>query len=747
MSFHAELTRRNLLKGAGALVVSFSVAGTARTENNTWPKVIAKDQLDSWIAIAADGSVTCFTGRIDIGGTGVGTAIAQIVAEELDIDFARVHMVMGDTATTPDQGITSASATIQKEAIPIRHAAAEARQVLLELASKHFGVPTGDLTCNQGMITAPTGAAISYGDLIGGRRFALKLAYRARLKKVSDYKIVGKSIPRADIAAKATASFPFVHDVRRPGMLHGRVIRPPCTGSETAIGSRLIAIDESSVNHIPGIARIVRIGDFLGVVAEREENAVRAARELKVEWRLWSEMPDFDRLEPTLRAHPGKRRMIADDGDVDAALGTSAQALSATYIWPYQHHASLGPSCAVAEMGEDGTLTIWSSTRAPHAVRREAAQLLSIPEESVRVIQRQGAGCYGLNCADDVSLDAALLSRAVRRPVRVQLMRDQEQGWEPKAAALLVDCRGGLDKDGNIIAYQFTTKYFTGRGETLAHYLTGARPAKPVMVPQGDRNAIPPYNGIPNLHVAVLDVVPPIRAGVMRGVASLPNSFAHECFIDELAFAANADPLKFRLDRLGDPRARAVLEAAANQAGWQPRTEAPQPAPLGSIGRGRGIAYARYTHGDNPPYAAAYTAWVAEVEVNTATGQVKVNRVVVAQDAGLIINPAGVRSQIHGNVIQSISRALMEEAKFDKTGVASIDYASYPIARFSDVPEIEIVLIENPNHPCLGVGESTTVPSAGAIGNAIFDAIGVRVRRAPFSPRRIKSAMSESFPE
>ena len=740
----SEIDRRDVLKGLGTIVVSFAIPKPATAATGAWPKSIAKDQLDSWLAIAADGKVTCFTGRVDIGGTGVRTAIAQIVADELDVDFARVEMVMGDTASTPDQGITSASATIQKESIPIRHAAAEARRLLVDLASKSLGVPAAKLTCSGGVVTSPaTGARVSYGDLIGGKRFDLRITNQARIKKTSEYKIVGKSIPRADIAAKVTATFPFVHDVRRPGMLHGRVIRPPYTGSETAIGANLISVDEFSIRDIPGIVKLVRIGDFLGVVAEREENAIKAAGALKAAWKPWSGMPDFDNFEATLRAHPGERRVIVDDGDAGAALGNATQALSATYIWPYQHHASLGPSCAVAELA-DGTLTIWSPTRAPHAIRKEAARLLDMSEETVRVIQRQGAGCYGLNCADDVSLDAALLARAVGRPVRVQLMREQEQGWEPKAAAQLMECRGGLDADGNITAYQFSTKYFTGRAETLAHYLTGAKPAKVSALAQGDRNATPPYGGIPNLNIAVLDVVPPVRAAVMRGVASLPNSFAHECFMDELAFAAKVDPLKFRLDRLDDPRARAVLQAAAEKAGWQPRSAALRSPPTGPIAKGRGLSYARYTHGNSPAYAAAYAAWVADVEVDMASGHVRVTHVVVAQDAGLLINPAGVRLQIHGNVIQATSRTLMEQARFDRGGVISLDYMSYPIARFADAPEIDIVLIENPNHPPLGVGESASVPSAGAIGNAIFDAIGVRMRQVPFTPQRIKNAMTEA---
>jgi nicotinate dehydrogenase subunit B len=742
MSDRSSTSRRDVLKGAGAVVVSFSIPKGALAADHPWPKIIAKEQVDSWLAIGADGIVTCFTGRVDLGGTGVTTAIAQIVADEIDVDFERVHMVMGDTATTPDQGITSASATIQKEAIPIRHAAAEARQMLLKLASSHLGVPITDLHCNSGVVTAAaSGKRVSYGELIGGKRFDLRLTNTARTKKASEYRIVGKPLPRADIAQKVTASFPFVHDVRRPGMLHGRVIRPPYTGLETAIGSNLIAVDESSVGNIPGIVKIVRIGDFLGVVAEREENAIKAAKELKTAWKASPAIPDFAKFESTLREHPGKRRVLFDDGDVRAALANAAQQLTATYIWPYQLHDSLGPSCAVAEFAGDGTLTIWSATRAPHAVRREAAQLLKMPDEMVRVIHRQGAGCYGLNCADDVSLDAALLAKAVLRPVRVQLTRGQEQGWEPKGAAQLMDCRGGLDEDGNIVGYEFTTKYFTGRAETLAHYLTGAKPAKPTVLTQGDRNAPPPYIGIPNLNVSVLDVTPPMRAAVMRGVASLPNSFAHECFIDELAAAAKADPVKFRLDRLPDPRARAVLQAAAAKAGWQPRSTRSK-ASSERIAIGRGISYARYTHGDAPPYGAAYTAWVAEVAVDVVTGDVKVTRVVVAQDAGLIINPSGTRLQVHGNVVQSISRALMEEVKFDASGVSSLDFQTYPIARFSDVPEIEIVLIENPNDPPLGVGESTTVPSAGAIGNAIFDAIGVRLRQVPFTPQRIKAALA-----
>jgi nicotinate dehydrogenase subunit B len=743
MSAQPEIARRDLLKGAGYLLVACSVPSRLSVAEalGPWPKTIPADRVDSWLAVKADGGVTCFTGRVDLG-TGIRTALAQIVADELDVDLDRVTMVMGDTARTPDQGTTSASNTIQKEAVPIRHAAADARQMLMKLASDRLGVAVSDLRAASGIITSGrAGRSISYGELIGEKRFDLRASGRGRTKKPSEYTVVGKSMPRGDIAAKATGSFTFVHDVRRPGMLHARVIRPPVTGAETAIGANLLAVDTTSVRHIPGIVKVVRIEDFLGVVAEREENAVRAAHELKVEWKPWSAMPDFAKLEPTLREYPSKPRVVREEGDVRSALANAAIELSATYIWPYQLHASIGPSCAVAEFS-DNKLTIWSATQSPHALRREAATLLAMPEEAVRVIHMDGAGCYGLNCADDVSLDAALLSKAVGRPVRVQLSREQEQGWEPKGAAQLMDVRGSLDGNGRITGYQFTTKCFSGRAQTLAHYLTGALAAKPVVLAQGDRNAVPPYFGIPNLQISVLDLLPPVRAARMRGVASLPNTFAHECFIDELAAAAGVDPVKFRIERLNDARATAVLTAAAKKAGWEPRVPRKPDLAGGTIAKGRGVAYARYTHGDFPGYGAAFTAWIADVEVDLGSGQVRVTRVVVAQDAGLMVNPKGVELQVHGNVVQSVSRALMEEVRFDGAGVTSLDFKTYPIATFPEVPDIQVVLIDRPDDPPLGVGEAASIPSAAAIANAIFDATGARIRQVPFTPYRIKAALA-----
>ena len=741
-----EIARRDLLKGTGLLLVSLAAprfADAAETSGNAFPKSIPGNEVDSFIAIGADGRVTAFSGRVEIG-TGVKTAMGQIVADELDLAFDRVTMILGDTARTPNQGRTSASATIQKEALPLRRAAAEARQFLLRQAAERLGVAAEDLSVEDGEIFArrDPGKRVGYGDLIAGKRFALRLPGTAPVKRPADYKVVGQRIPRVDIPAKVFAEPVYVHDVRRAGMLHGRVVRPPHTGVETPLGTLLVSVDESSVAHVKGLVKVVVIGDFVGVVAEREEQAIRAAHELKVTWKPWSGLPDFSELEKAVRAHPSKPRTIRRDGDIDSAMAGLAKPIKATYLWPYHMHGSIGPSCAVAEIS-DGQLTLWSATRDPWAMRRDAAKLLEMPEEAVQVVWLEGSGSYGRNCTDDATLDAALLARAVGRPVRVQLMRDQEQGWEPKGAAQLIDISGGVDETGRIVAYDVTTKFMGGaEAEALAPYLTRAKPVKPSPRTTGDRNAAPPYYGLDNIRVTALDLSPPIRTSLLRGVASLPNSFAHECFMDELAAAAAVDPVEFRLRHLTDPRAIDVLKAAADRAGWQPRPGRKQQA--GKVVTGRGASYARYTHGEYPGYGAAYTAWVAEVAADLDSGQVRVTRVVVAQDCGLIINPRGVEQQIRGNVTQAVSRILREEVRFNQSAVTSLDWAAYPIATFLDIPEIDIVLIDRPAEPALGVGESAIVPSAGAIANAIYDATGARLRRVPFTAERVKAGLAAS---
>jgi nicotinate dehydrogenase subunit B len=750
--------RRQFLKVGGALVVSIGLpsmlpGASAAPLARWWPAVLPADTVDSFLAIGADGMVTVYCGHVDLG-TGVRTALAQIVAEELDVSIGHVNVVLGDTDKTPDQGPTIASDTIQVAAIPLRRAAAEARRFLVARAAQHLNVPQQQLTVANGIVSVRHNPAhsVAYASLVQGRRFDLGLPGDAPVKKPSEYRIVGKAIPRVDIPAKVTGALTFVHDLRLPGMLHGRVVRPPVPGVEIspAIGATLVSVDRHSIKHIPGVVDVVVHGDFVGVIAEREENAERAARELKVAWQPWLEgLADFSNLERAIRQHPSKPRVLNDEGDVVSALASAAKSLSATYVWPYQMHASIGPSCAVADVS-GGQCTVWSGTQNPHVLRSDLAALLEVPVESVRVLRMEAAGCYGRNCADDVAGDAALLSRAVGRPVRVQLSRADEHGWEPKGAAQLVDVRGGLDADGMVAAYDFNTRWLSGMAEMLPLLLTGLRPAKPSVNTMGDRTAMPAYYdryrsspGFRHCRVVVNDAAPPVRAAWLRGVSAMPNVFAHESFMDELATAAGADAIEFRLRHLADERGAAVLRAAAERAGWESRPSFQGADPGADVVKGRGAAYGRYIHSPFPGYGAAWVAWVCEVAVNRATGDIRVTRVVVAQDCGLIVNPDGVRHQVHGNVIQSISRVLKEAVTFDRSGVTSLDWAAYPILTFPEVPEIETVLIDRPEQPALGVGEAASVPSAAAMANAVFDATGIRLREVPFTTSRVRAKLQE----
>src|SRR3984893_17759411 len=691
--------------------------------------------FETFIKITADGSVTAFNGHVDLG-TGIQTALGQIVAEELDVSFARVVVVLGDTSRVPDQGPTIASETIQITAVPLRNAAAQARQFLLARAAERLELPLEDLTVGDGLIRGRK-RSVSYGELIGDEVIRLELADDVQVKAVEAYSIVGQSVPRTDLPAKATGELVYVHDVRLPGMLHGRVVRPPYAGVDAGafVGTSLIAVDEASVRDIPGLVAVVRIGDFVGVIAEREENAVKAAAQLKVTWKPTPTLPDMKDVETALRANPSTPRTLIDKGDVDAAIAAAAKPMQRTYIWPYQMHASIGPSCAVADY-QEGNIQVWSGTQNPHILRTDLALLLERPDSEVDVIRMEAAGCYGRNCADDVSADAVLLSRAVGRPVRVQLTREQEHAWEPKGSAQLMDIKGGLRADGSVTGYDFATRYPSNGAPTLALLLTGAIAPVPDVLEMGDRTAIPPYD-YDAMRVVVHDMPPIVRASWLRGVSALPNTFAHESYIDELATEAGVDPIEYRLRYLKDPRAVDLVKAVAERAGWTPRPVRQEPAAEGDIVRGRGFAYALYVHSKFPGYGAAWSAWIADVAVNTATGDVNVTRVVAGQDSGLMINPDGVRHQIHGNIIQSTSRALMEEVSFDRHSVTSGEWGAYPIITFPDIPKIDVLMVPLPDQPPLGVGESASVPSAAAIANAIFDATGVRFRELPFTPERI----------
>jgi nicotinate dehydrogenase subunit B len=701
--------------------------------------------FETFIEITADGAVTAFNGHVDLG-TGIRTALGQIVAEELDVSFARVIVVLGDTSRVPNQGATIASETIQITAVPLRKAAAQAQHFLLARAAEKLELAASELTIDDGLIRGRDNRSVSYGELISGDTIRLELADDVPVKAVDAYTIVGQSVPRVDLPAKATGELVYVHDMRVHGMLHGRVVRPPYAGVDAGdfVGTSLIAVDESSVRGIPGLVAVIRIGDFVGLVAEREENAVKAAAQLKITWKPTPRLPDLKDVETALRANPSTPRVLIDKGDVDAAIAAADKPMQRTYVWPYQMHGSIGPSCAVADVRDDG-VRVWSGTQNPHHLRTDLAILLQRPDTEIDVIRMEAAGCYGRNCADDVSADAVLLSRAVGRPVRVQLTREQEHAWEPKGTAQLMDVNGGLNADGSVAAYDFATRYPSNGAPTLALLLTGMIPAVPDIFHMGDRTAIPPYD-YNAMRVVAHDMPPIVRASWLRGVSALPNSFAHESYIDELATEAGVDPIEYRLRYLKDSRAVDLVNAVAKRADWTPRPVWKEPAAEGDIVRGRGFAYALYVHSKFPGYGAAWSAWIADVAVNKTTGDVSVTRVVAGQDSGLMINPDGVRHQIHGNVIQSTGRALMEEVSFDRNSVTSREWGAYPIIKFPDIPKIDVLMLPRQDQPPLGVGESASVPSAAAIANAIFDATGVRFRELPFTPERILAGLRGGQP-
>lgn len=486
------------------------------------------------------------------------------------------------------------------------------------------------------------------------------------------------------------------------------------------------------------------INDFIGIVAEREEQAIAAMRQLKTVWRPWSGLPDLSLtgLHKALVENPKTDRVLRDDAGVDAALASLHTEVSADYVWPYHQHASIGPSCAVADVGRDRA-EIWSGTQNPHDLRKDIAHLLDWRPEQVHINRMEASGCYGRNCADDVSADAALLSQATGKPVRVQLMREQEAGWEPKGTGQLMRVRGGLDKHNQVAAYELKTSYPSNNAVTLSLVLAGKVPNRADVQQMGDRTAIPQYE-YPNMRVVCQDAAPIVRASWMRGVSALPNVFAHESWIDELAWRVGQDPIAFRLQYLKDPRAVALIQALKKQANWQdgPAYRSPVSGDPEWV-TGRGFAYARYFHSKFPGFGAAWAAWVCDLSVNRHSGQIKLDKIFVAHDCGRIINPAGVRHQVHGNIIQSASRVLKEFVTFDSASVTSLDWGGYPILRFDELPQVDIQLLDYPDEPSMGAGESASVPSAAAIANALFDALGVRLREVPFTPERVVKALKQ----
>jgi CO/xanthine dehydrogenase Mo-binding subunit len=740
------ISRRAFLGDAGLLVVAFTLLPRATRASTLGSTPVAglapsADQLDSWLVIGRDESITVYTGKVELG-TGVSTALRQIVAEELDVPVARIAWVQGDSERTVDQGRTVGSQSVKRGGAQLRRAAAEARQALLELAATQLGSSVDRLVVADGVVSVSGDPSkrVGFGALIGGSRFDRTVSGRAPVKAIAGYKIVGQSVPRADIPGKMTGTHVYVHDVKVPGMLHGRVVRPP------RVGATLASLDERSVANLPGVVRVVRKGTFIGVVAEREEQAVRAAKALTVRWSSTPVLPEQSQLYSRFKAQATGERRVAETGDVETALRSASRVVRATYRWPFQLHASIGPSCSVADV-RDGKATVWSATQGAHQLCAPIAALLGMPVENVRVIFTEGSGCYGHNGSDDVAGDAALLSQAVARPVRVQWSREDEHAWEPEGPAMMFEMEGAVDTDGRISAWRYDAWTPTHGGRPTRDPMTlvpgmlveGRAPASQFAGGGGgERNAQTNYR-LPNERVTSHPVPSfPIRTSSLRGLGSPQNSFANECFMDELAAAAGVDPVELRKRHLADPRAIAVIDAAARLAGWKPRTSPPAriSANSTSLAKGRGFAYVQYDRTE------AYAAAVVDVEVQPNMGAVRVRRVCVAHDCGLIINPDGVRNQIEGNVIQAISRTLKEAVRFDTTRVTSVDWAGYPILRFTEIPDaIDIELIDRPTEPSLGAGEAATSPIPPAIANAIFDATGVRMRDVPFTTDRVRASL------
>ncbi len=731
----SRFSRRAVLRG-GALTVAFAFTGLSNktlAQGSAEARMVDPKEVDAFLAINADGTVTLFCGKVDLG-QGLRVAIPQIAAEELGIGLEKIRYVEGDTALTPDQGRTSGSAGIARGGMQIRQAAATARKALLELAAQRLNASAADLVVADGMIRpAAGGAGMTFAALLAGKHFDLKLDPKAPLKSPGSYTLVGKPLPRPDVPAKCTGGHIYMHDFAVPGMLHGRVIRPP------AVGAKLVAVDETSVKSLPGV-KLVRVKDFLAVVAEDEWTAVRAARALKAQWSEGVTLPQQNELISTLRAGPlNGDEVLVSKGEAGTALPEGAKALKATYFWPMQSHASIGPSCAIADVRADHA-TVWTASQGTHGNRNTFARFLGLPRERVRMIYLEGSGCYGMNGHEDAAADAAILSRAVGQPVRVQWSREDEHGWDPKGPPQLLELSGAVDASGNILDW---------RTEMWIPQTTKGMPNIPLLGPVAagldevhglnpgliSQNGDPPYAANHVQVVAHWLKDAPLRPAPLRSPGKPANCFAVESFVDELAAASGLDPLEFRLRKLSDPRGLEVIKRMAAKMQWQSRPS-PKSEQEAGVARGRGFAYVHYKQ------AETYVATGMEVAVERANGAIRVERVVCAHDCGQIINPDGVRAQVEGSILQTLSRVLMEEVKFDRSRVLSVDWSSYPILTFSQVPKLEIELIDRPAERPLGAGEAACSTVGAALSNAVFDATGARLRTVPFTPEQVKAALN-----
>jgi nicotinate dehydrogenase subunit B len=730
--------RRDFLRRSGALVVSFALFPAARAQQQAGHDAAGLPGslrvapfLDSWIRIDASGAITVCTGKAELG-QGIKTALLQVAAEELRVPFERLTIVTADTQATANEGFTAGSTSMADSGTAIRNAAAQVRELLEAEAARRWSAGADGVRSDGGFAIGPDGRRASYGELASGMSLHVQAKPASRFVDPRDYRVVNRPIHRVDIPAKVAGDMAYVHDLRLPGMLHARVVRPP------GYGAKLLELDAKAVESRPGVVKVIRDGDFVAVVAEREWTAVKAMRALaeSARWQENARLPDAASMPRVVLGLKAEDIVIHDKR---SATPAGARTFEATFTRPYQIHGSIGPACAVAHL-EEGTLTVWSHTQGVYPDRQAIAQMLGMPPAKVRVIHAEGAGCYGHNAADDAAGDAALIaSHLPGRPIRVQWMREQEHTWEPFGPAMVAKVRAAMDASGRIVDWDYGVWSNTHSmrpgpaGNLLAgqHSAKAFKPAPPQPLPQpaggGDRNAIPLY-AFPSAHV-VNHFIPemPLRISALRALGAYLNVFAIESFMDELAVAAGADPVEFRLRHLQDARGRDVIQLAAARFGWKPGVRA-------EAGRGRGFAFARYKN------FAAYCAIACEVDVDAESGRARLVRAVAAVDSGQVVNPDGLRNQMEGAILQSASWTLYEAVSFDAARVRSIDWATYPILRFGAVPEtVEVHIVDRPGMPFLGSGEAGQGPTAAAIANAVADAVGRRVRDIPLKAPRLRA--------
>jgi nicotinate dehydrogenase subunit B len=728
-----NVARRDFLKAGGALVVTFSLGTSDQSvaAESAPAKTVALDQVDGFLAIDAKGNVTVYSGKVDLG-TGIRTAMTQIAAEELSVPLNRVTVIQGDTLLTPDQGVTYGSLSIQNGGMQIRQAAATARQALLAEGATKLGVDKDAVVVKDGVVSPRSGGrGVDYAALVGGKDFRLAVDAKAPTKDPKDYGIVGKSVARLDIPDKVTGRFTYMQDFRRKGMLHARVIRP------AGMKATLLSWGDFDCHKIPGYVGPVKKGNFIAVLARTEWGAIAASRAIETKWSDWAGLPDQAKLWEFVRnTKVAKDEELQKVGDAAEALKTpNAKIVSASYDFAIHTHGSIGPSCAIAEM-VDGKLTVWTASQQTHLLRNQIAMMLAMKPDDVRCIYIEGSGCYGRNGHEDAAADAALIAKETGIPVRVQWMRQDEHGWDPKGPPTLFDYKAAIDAQGNVVGWQ-SEVFIPERPKDLVVALLPAElaglPTEPSHPGNIQASLGIPYT-FPNIRATAHWLADtPFRPSWIRSPGRMQNTYGNECFIDEIVVAAGADPLEFRLKNMKDPRGAELLHALGELASWKPRKARAEIS--GDVARGRGLAYVKYE------LVRTYVGAVADVEVDLKTGKVRVTKFHVAHDCGQIINPDGLRNQIEGSVVQTVSRTLIEELKFDRSRVTSVDWASYPILRFPDVPDVSIKLMERQSEKPWGAGEPTAAVVPAAIANAIYNATGARVRSVPFTPDKVQAAL------